>query len=252
MNFSGISDKSLIGKALRFPLHFLPREAVVPILQGDLRGKRWVVSAYDHGCWLGSYESDKQHLFGQTIKPNSVVFDIGANVGFYSLLAATLVGATGKVFSFEPFPRNIRYLKKHLQLNRVTNVTIFEAAVADIPGTSYFKEGETFGMGHLSNNGGIEVSVVSIDDLIDNGKLPLPDYIKMDIEGGEVLALQGARKMLASHHPTIFLATHGQAIHQESCALLASLGYDLQPIDGKSLMESDELLAVASVGRRAS
>ena len=240
MNFSGISDKSLIGKALRFPLHLLPREAVVPILQGDLRGKRWVVSAYDHGCWLGSYESDKQRLFSQTIKPNSIVFDIGANAGFYTLLASKLVGTTGKVFSFEPFPRNIRYLKKHLQLNRVTNVTVFEAAVADIAGTSFFKEGGTCGTGHLSSNGGIEVSVVALDELIANGTLPLPDYIKMDIEGGEVLALQGARKMLASHHPTIFLATHGQYVHRESCNLLESLGYKLQPIDGKALTECDE------------
>ena len=134
----------------------------------------------------------------------------------------------------------------------MTNVTVFEAAVADIAGTSFFKEGGTCGTGHLSSNGGIEVSVVALDELIANGTLPLPDYIKMDIEGGEVLALQGARKMLASHHPTIFLATHGQDVHRESCNLLESLGYKLQPIDGKALTECDELLAVAPEGWRAS
>lgn len=69
--------------------------------------------------------------------------------------------------------------------------------------------------------------------------------MKMDIEGGEVLALRGAQKMLAAHHPTIFLATHGQEIHRESCQFLESLGYQLQPIDGRSLAETDEVLAVA-------
>ena len=82
MNFSSISDRSLLGKALRAPLKFIPTELVVPILQGRLKGKKWVNGSSNHGCWLGSYELGKQLIFSATIKEGSVVFDLGANVGF--------------------------------------------------------------------------------------------------------------------------------------------------------------------------
>ncbi len=56
MNLSGISDKSLFGKILRLPLRIIPAQTVMPIIQGKLKGKKWIVGASNHGCWLGSYE----------------------------------------------------------------------------------------------------------------------------------------------------------------------------------------------------
>src|SRR5580765_1322501 len=101
-NLSGISRETLIGKLLRAPLRLLPRTAAVPILQGPLRGKKWIVGSGTHGCWLGSYEYDKQKLFQKTVRSGDVVYDVGANAGFYSLLASLLVGEKGHVYSFEP------------------------------------------------------------------------------------------------------------------------------------------------------
>jgi hypothetical protein len=63
MNFSGISSKSILGKALRFPLKLIPSSARVPIIQGPLRGKLWIVGSSNHGCWLGSYENGKRKKF---------------------------------------------------------------------------------------------------------------------------------------------------------------------------------------------
>src|SRR5512139_3781902 len=97
MNFSGISNHSVVGKALRFPLRLIPDDATLPILQGRLRGKRWISGSCNHGCWLGSYEYHKRVLFERTITPGSVVFDLGAHVGFYTLLASVLVGHAGRV-----------------------------------------------------------------------------------------------------------------------------------------------------------
>lgn len=65
---------------------------VVPVLQGSLRGRKWIVGSSNHGCWLGSYEWKKQRLFTRTVSSGDVVFDIGAHVGFYTLLASVLVG----------------------------------------------------------------------------------------------------------------------------------------------------------------
>lgn len=244
MNWSGISGKSLLGKILRFPLKLLPGQTQVPIMQGRLKGKRWIVGSGNHGYWLGSYEFDKQRLFEKTITQESIVFDLGGHVGFYTLLASELVGSNGKVFVFEPVPQNLFYLKEHLRINHVKNVAVIEAAVTDKSGVSLFNEGSTSSMGHIvATNGKLQVRAVALDDLISTGEIPTPDYVKIDIEGAEAFALSGAKFMMAKSHPTIFLATHGSYIHQECCRLLRSLDYELQPIDGMNLEQSSEILA---------
>lgn len=108
MNISAVPHDSLVGRLLRWPLRFIPPELVVPILQGKLKGRKWVVGSSKHGCWLGSYEYHKRRLFEQLIRPGDTVFDIGAHVGFYTLLASILTGPAGRVFAFEPLPRNLR------------------------------------------------------------------------------------------------------------------------------------------------
>jgi FkbM family methyltransferase len=217
-------------------------------MQGKLKGKKWIVGSSNHGCWLGSYEFDKQRLFERTIKQGSIVFDLGGHVGFYTLLSSELVGPSGKVFVFEPLPRNLFYLKEHLLLNHVNNVTVIEAAVSDKDGVVSFDEGPSSSMGHLYSNGKLQVRTVVLDDLISNREIPAPDYMKIDIEGAEFLALSGAKTMLEDSHPTIFLATHGSVVHQECSHLLQSLGYQLQPIDGRNLEQSNEILATYKAG----
>lgn len=247
MNWSGISDRSLVGKVLRLPLKLLPAQIKMPIMQGRLKGKKWIVGSSTHGCWLGSYEFDKQLLFERTIMPGSVVFDLGGHVGFYTLLASELVGPTGKVYVFEPVPRNLLYLKEHLRLNRTSNVIVVEFAVSDKSGVVSFEEGQNSSMGHLALDGKLKVVSVALDDLITNGELPMPDYMKIDIEGAEQLALLGAKSMIGKSHPTIFLATHGRRVHKECCCLLQTLGYQLQAIDGMNLDQSEEIFAFYSM-----
>jgi FkbM family methyltransferase len=243
MNFSGISNKSILGQLLRFPLRFIPTKMTMPILQGRLRGKQWVVGSSQHGCWLGSYELDKRLLLEKTIPEGSVVFDLGAHVGFYTLLSSVLVGPKGRVFAFEPMPTNLFYLKEHLSVNRITNVTVIEAAVSDSSGVTYFEEGSSSFQGRISSQGKLQVKTVGLDELIARGEIPTPDYIKIDVEGAEMQVFSGAKSMLANAHPTIFLATHGNDVHHQCCEFLTSLGYQLQPIGGKSLEQTDEILA---------
>jgi FkbM family methyltransferase len=233
-----------LGRVLRFPLDFIPKETQVPILQGKLRGKKWIVGSSNHGCWLGSYEYKKQIIFEKTIIRESVVFDLGANVGFYTLLASVLVGPSGKVFAFEPLPRNLFLLREHLRINRITNVSIIEGAVSDRSGSTTFEEGQSSATGHLSRDGKVRVATTTLDELWFKGAITTPDFIKIDIEGAEMKALVGARAMLESAKATIFLATHGSPIHQECCHFLSGIGYKLTPIDGRELEKSSEVLAV--------
>jgi FkbM family methyltransferase len=243
------TKRSLLRRLLRLPLRLVPGFVRMPILSGPLRGQRWIVGSSIHDAWLGTYEADKQALFTRTVTPGSVVFDIGAHAGFYTLLASLLAGPKGRVFAFEPMPRNAAHIREHLQLNGVTNVTLIEKAVADTAGVATFTATSQNSQGHLLPGGELQVEIVSLDEMVEQGKLPLPDFVKMDIEGAETRALNGARKLLAHRHPTIFLGTHamtdlGCNTHGPCCQLLRDLGYRLIPIGADTLEATDEILAV--------
>nr|MBA2622042.1 FkbM family methyltransferase [Chthoniobacterales bacterium] len=210
-----------------------------------LRGYRWRAGASNHGCWLGSYEQEKQKLFASSISLGSVVYDIGANVGFYTLLASELVGDSGRVIAFEPLPRNLSLLRDHIHLNNLRNVQVIEAAVADRIGDAMFDDQRNPSMGQLSESGRIEVRTVALDDLVESETIPPPDFIKIDVEGAEGGVLKGAERVLLRQQPTIFLATHGDNAKWACLNLLNRYKYSVQPIGHASVANSDEFLAVA-------
>ena len=204
INFAGITDNSVVGKLLRLPLKLIPEGTILPIVQGKLKGKKWIVGSSNHGCWLGTYEFAKLRLFSETIREGSIVYDIGAHVGFYARLASVLVGPKGRVVAFEPLTKNICFLEKHLQLNQCENVVIVKTAVTEQNGNAFFEETEKSLTGHLSSKGSIEVKTVCIDDLVKKGEIPSLDYIKIDVEGAELSVRSGTKFILENYHPTIF------------------------------------------------
>lgn len=243
MNFSRISRATAFGALARWPLKLIPPSANLPILQGKLRGKRWIAGSHTHGCWLGSYEYDKRVAFENMIDKGSVVFDIGAHVGFYTLLASALVGPEGKVFAFEPLQRNVAFLRQHLAINHVLNVTVIEGVVSDCDGSACFSEGSGNAMGSIAPNGALTVTAVTVDRLLEARTVPVPDYMKIDVEGGELAVLRGSRRLLTEHRPTLFVATHGVDIHRSCCELLRTLGYALTSLSHNTLEETDEFTA---------
>ena len=233
MNFSGLSNSGLIGKLTRAPLRLIPKTAVLPILQGRLRGYRWIAGSSNHGCWLGSYEHDKQRFFEEKVTVNAVVYDVGANVGFYTLLAAELVGLGGSVIAFEPLPRNLGYLRRHVQLNRLQHVRIMDAAVSDRQGEAFFEPEQSPSMGHLAAQGSIRVRTVALDGLLAAEGVPLPDVIKIDVEGAELEVLKGAHNILsASNDISILIEVHhldeNKNLFEEIMKLLKNYGFKLK------------------------
>ncbi|HZQ91810.1 MAG TPA: FkbM family methyltransferase [Terriglobales bacterium] len=241
IDFSGISARTWHGKALRGLLRLVPPSATVPILQGRLRGKRWVVGSANHGCWLGSYEKRHQQVFADTVRTGMVVYDAGANVGFYTLLASKLVGAAGRVIAFEPDAANLEYLRRHLALNNAANVEVFALGLADYCGTATFGSNAGRSSGSLSPNGDRTVAVNTLDSLLDEGRIPPPGVIKMDIEGAEGAALRGAARCLRQHRPALIVSLHSDQAQRDVRSLLGDLGYSMREFDGAS-----ELLALAS------
>lgn len=225
VNCSAIRPQSLTGRVLRYPLRLIPAGLALPVLQGPLRGKRWIVGAHLHGCWLGSYEWALQRRIAEEIESGSVFFDIGANVGFYSLLAALRAGPAGRVYAFEPLPANISLLRKHLELNRIANVEVFEMALSDYSGTESFVSEASRAMGKLAPEGDLTVETTTLDALLASGRIAPPHAIKMDIEGSEARALAGGETCFRRYRPKLFLATHGDVVRDQCCRLLASWDY---------------------------
>ena len=246
MNLTGISTESFWGRLLRLPLDIIPARAVLPILQGRLKGKKWIVGSGVHGYWLGSYEIPMQEAIRMRVPSGNVFYDVGAHVGYYTLLAANLVGQEGKVYSFEPLARNVMYLNRHLQLNKISNVEIIEAAVSESSGNATFMEGVQHSMGRMSSDGAIQVPTVSLDELVLDGKIKNPDVIKIDVEGAEYEVLMGSQRIIREINPIIFLATHGRKIKTQCLDFLVSLGYEFYPIDVADAQVAREFLLISS------
>ena len=251
INFSAISSETRLGRALRSFLCLVPNRAVIPILQGPLRGKKWIAGSSIHSCWLGNYEAAEAALIASTVRSKSIFFDIGAQAGYHTLLSSKLVGPQGKVFAFEPAAANAENLRRHLTLNRLTNVTVIESAVSNIDGAVAFDSGSNPVSGHVSASGTHVVRVLTLDREIEMGALPEPDFIKIDVEGEEARVLEGASKLLQRRHPTLYIETHQwmachAATNSDCRRLLADLGYIMREEDISALNSSYHIFASTS------
>jgi FkbM family methyltransferase len=216
----------------------------LPILAGPLSGSRWLPASGGKIVRLicGTYEQAQSRLFHQHVTAESTVFDLGANVGYYTLLAAKLA-RLGQVVAFEPEPRNAAFLRSNIAANRCQNVSIHELAIAATTGVAKFKFGSGSGTGALAAEGTLAVKTVKLDEFVATSGLR-PTHLKIDVEGAEIDVLRGGLEALQACRPTIFLSTHGAAAHADCCELLQELKYDLQPIDGPDVASAAELLCL--------
>jgi FkbM family methyltransferase len=220
----------------------------LPIIAGPLRGRWWLPAARGKILRVlgGSYEREQTELFERWIEPGQTVVDVGAHVGYYSLLASVLVGESGSVHAFEPDRRNARFLRRHVRMNRRSNVTVVEVAVADRTGISEFRTAGGSGTGRLDAGGDRQVPTIRLDDYCSDRGIA-PDVLKIDVEGAEVEVLAGAAAVLSSG-PVLFLSTHGRERYARSVDLLGELGYRVEPIPGTIHDASAELLCTSSAG----
>lgn len=220
-----VSPQSFAGKMLRMPLRAIPDDMVVRVLGGVNRGMRWIRGAgTTNGCWLGTYEEDHCRAIQQTVLPGMVAYDLGANAGYYTLALSRLVGDSGRVFSFEPDARNAYLLRRHIDLNNLRNVTVVQAAVSNSTGLVAFSGWKVI------EESAYLVPSISLDEFIAAGN-PAPGFVKMDIEGAEGAALQGAQAVLSRTRPNWLMATHTENLTASCKATLAQSGYRLTGFD---------------------
>ncbi len=166
--------------------------------------------------FLGAFEPIESYLFTRLIREGMVVIDAGANFGQYTMLAATGVGTTGAVHSFEPVPAVFDHLEAHVRTNHLSNVTLNRAALWDRDATI------TLGLPneYVGNSGAwtaattdettsrIEVPAVRLDTYAERSGLSRIDLVKMDIQGAEPFALAGGIKLIEKHGPTMLMEVH--------------------------------------------
>jgi FkbM family methyltransferase len=165
-------------------------------------------------------------------KEGDVVVDAGAYTGVtFTLLASQMVGPTGIVYSFEPDPFNYGRLMYNLQLNGATNVVLIPKGLwnsnTKLPFYSKHSGASTF----FPNYNGPDVECFPVDVMKLDGYLPHIDFLKMDMEGAEIEALEGCQNLLINDKPTAVIETYhirnGQQTYVPVCRFLGDLGYIL-------------------------
>ncbi|TAK11228.1 MAG: FkbM family methyltransferase [Anaerolineae bacterium] len=209
----------------------------VTVAGGGLAGLRLQLDMQkEKDYWLGTYEPDLQAALRELAQPGMTAYDVGAHIGYISLLLARAVRPSGRVFAFEPLPANLDRLRANLALNpQIANVTVIPAAASDRTGATRFLLHASGEMGKAEGSAGrqaaysgaVDVAAIALDDFVYAQGHPAPGLLKLDIEGGEVLALPGMRRLLAEARPVVLLELHGPESAAAAWAAFIAAGYSL-------------------------
>ena len=184
-------------------------------------------AAVTPGLRSGEYEPHLTAVFERHCRPGMTVVDVGANLGYFSLLAAGLVGSSGRVVALEPNSENCRLLLSSLRLNGISNVELLPVAADEAPGWAYYAThvGSNGGLvdgGDLLSRFGAVVPTFRLDDLVE-GKV---DFLKMDVEGAEGRVVGGATRIIEKERPIVTTELKEEMLQRVSGRSVADyLGY---------------------------
>ena len=183
----------------------------------------------------GGGETEVQEVLRQHLRPRMTFYDVGANIGFFSLLAARLVGKQGRVVAFEADPEIAARLREHLARNEFEQITVEEKAVWSEGRTVCFARTDPAtspdrGLGHVvagEAKDTIQIEAVSLDDYTRSAAPP--DILKCDVEGAEVEVFRGAQRLLKEKRPGIICEMHSEENRQFLLEEFAGAGYSCKP-----------------------
>ena len=201
------------------------RRRHLPVLVGPGRGLRLRVGESTLTRLASSVEPDVESAFVSLISPGVVVYDIGANIGWFSLLAARR-GA--RVIAFEPSPANASQVEANAHANRLSNIQVVRAAVSDHNGWARFSPDDSL-QGVLRDDGSLLVPVITLDSWVAAGWLPAPDVVKIDVEGSELQVLDGMKAIMGGARPRLVLELHDTG--PQVAAALDGAGYEHAPVE---------------------
>lgn len=187
-----------------------------PILDGPGTGLLMSTAETSSAYHSGDVERPVQDAIVDLLGEGDVFYDVGANVGFFSLLAARAVGSAGSVVAFEPVAANAQLVRSNARANGMDNVVCIETAVSDRSGRADLHVARHPGGATLAEAGAPpdleatrSVRAVSLDDALQSGSVPQPDVIKIDVEGAEDLVLAGMSDLMAESRPALVVEVDG-------------------------------------------
>lgn len=239
---SALRGHGVKARALRFMLSRLER-GILRVPQGRGGGlildMRYIPVSHAHAGALasGNLESSVQEALVRHSQRGGVVYDVGANLGFFSMLAARLVGPDGRVYAFEPAPENAEAIGRNAELNLLGNITVIPKAVSARAGTARLQIVDDQSWSRLEEYGEhpgtervLEVETVTIDALVDAGELPPPALVKIDVEGAELGVLEGMGSTIERHRPVIVCELHDT--NHGFAAAMAAHSYRVVNLEG--------------------
>jgi FkbM family methyltransferase len=192
----------------------------------------------------GTNEVPVQEAFAGALRPGQVVFDVGSNVGFYSLLASRLVGPTGEVHAFEAIPEIAREVAANARRNRLGNVHVHAVAVTDVEGTVQLLRSRTPGGSTVSPDElpydlteTFPVPAVTLDGFVRREGVRAPDFVKIDVEGAEHRVLAGMAGLLRDARPVVVCEVDDHSAERAHAKLdgvrddLTGSGYSVQLLE---------------------
>jgi FkbM family methyltransferase len=192
----------------------------------------------------GVLEGAVQEAMIRHLGAGGVLYDVGANVGFFSLLGARLVGPGGAVYAFEPAPDNAAAVERNARLNSLPNISVIPKAVSSGAGRSRLFVVDDQSWSRLEEVGAhpftervIDIELVSIDDAVRSGEIRPPTVVKIDVEGAEIAVLEGMRQTLREHRPAVICELHGT--HREFARTMSELEYRLVNLEGTISIEDE-------------
>lgn len=230
------------------------------IKYGPARGLRIDATGTAFSFLLGSYETEEQQILVRHLRRGGVFYDVGANIGFFSLLAARLVGPAGHVAAFEPLPVNAGQLQRNAELNGFSNATLVEAAVSSEAGVARLDpanervQARLAEVGEAGCEGLVAVRAITIDGWRAETNFPLPDVIKIDVEGAEMSVLRGAQGVIRASRPVLMVEVHpavGPAFADYFEATLRPLGYWATSLTGGPMPVSNRRFHAVLVAERS-
>ncbi|MDX6689337.1 MAG: hypothetical protein QOG15_794 [Solirubrobacteraceae bacterium] len=230
------------------PLEWLLRRGALQV-RGGMGSRLWLSarhiepwSAQAYGTLSGDHEPMVSEALRRTLPDGGVFIDVGANAGFTSMLAARLVGSHGTVVAIDPQAECAAAVRAHAALNGFSHVHVVEAAAAAVSGEAEIIVVKDSLWTRLATVGGHEleqrrevVRTVSLDDLVSSGEAPIPDVVKIDVEGAELDVIAGMAELLLEARPVVVCEMHGT--NAAFAAVMREHGYDVTNLDGVEPLE---------------
>lgn len=228
------------------------------VLNGPLRGTRFTMPGMERLSFcLGRYEPHIARSIAAHMSAGQIGYDVGANAGYLTLLMALCVGKTGRVFAFEPAPRNLAALRQNLVRNRVENITIVAKAVNADSSPVSFATFDYSLVGHIVTDKTpgdarvISSEATSLDDFVYAEQMPPPNVIKIDVEGAEKDVFDGAERVLREVRPVVIAEIRAGTGWNSIMERMTAIGYQCTPISGGWDLQASGLADVLFVPKSA-